>query len=72
MATSALEMQQNSARQQWTFEKTADKLDEIMINIHDTCLQAAEEMGEPGDYVLGANVASFRLVADAMVEQGIC
>ena len=72
VATSALEMQQNSVRSQWSFEETAGKLDDIMINIHDTCLQAAEEMGEPGDYVLGANVAGFRMVADAMIEQGIC
>lgn len=72
VATSALEMQQNASREQWTFEKAADKLDEIMINIHDTCLEAAEEMGDPGDYALGANVAGFRLVADAMIEQGIC
>ena len=72
VATSALEMQQNDVRQQWDFEKVANKLDEIMIDIHDTCLATAEEFGAPGDYVLGANAAGFRLVADAMLEQGLC
>ncbi len=72
VATSALEMQQNDVRQQWDFDTVAGKLDDIMINIHDTCLATAEEFGAPGDYVLGANAAGFRLVADAMLEQGIC
>ena len=72
VATSALEMQQNDVRQQWDFDTVAGKLDDIMIDIHDTCLATAEEFGAPGDYVLGANAAGFRLVADAMLEQGIC
>ncbi len=72
VATSALEMQQNDVRQQWDFDTVAGKLDDIMINIHDTCLATAEDFGAPGDYVLGANAAGFRLVADAMLEQGIC
>lgn len=65
-------MQQNDVRQQWDFDTVAGKLDDIMIDIHDTCLATAEEFGAPGDYVLGANAAGFRLVADAMLEQGIC
>ena len=71
VATSALEMQQNAARQQWDFDTVAAKLDDIMINIHDTCLATADEYGKPGDYVLGANAAGFKMVADAMLEQGI-
>ena len=71
VATSALEMQQNSARQQWSFEDVCAKLDAIMIDIHDTCLATAENFGHPGDYVLGANVSGFQRVADAMLEQGV-
>lgn len=71
VATSALEMQQNSARQQWDFDTVCEKLQGIMTSIHDTCVNTAEEFGAPGDYVLGANAASFRMVADAMLEQGI-
>ncbi|MCI1674819.1 MAG: NADP-specific glutamate dehydrogenase [Ancrocorticia sp.] len=72
VATSALEMQQNAARQQWSFDTVVQKLDHIMLSIHNTCLEAAEMYGHPGDYVLGANAAAFEKVADAMVEQGIC
>lgn len=72
VATSALEMQQNSARQQWSFDDVKERLDNIMLNIHDECLQHAEEYGQPGDYVLGANAAGFVKVADAMLEQGVC
>ena len=72
VATSALEMQQNDVRQQWDFDTVAGKLDDIMIDIHDTCLATAEEFGAPGDYVLGANAAGFRLVADALLGQGRC
>jgi len=71
VATSALEMQQNSARQQWSFEDVCAKLDAIMIDIHDTCLATPENFGHPGDYVLGANVSGFQRVADAMLEQGV-
>lgn len=71
VATSALEMQQNAARQQWDFDTVCSKLQDIMNSIHDTCMETAEEFGAPGDYVLGANAASFRMVADAMLEQGI-
>src|SRR5690606_19921893 len=59
VATSALEMQQNASRDSWTFEHTEKRLTEIMTNIHDLCYHTAEEMGAPGDYVLGANVAGF-------------
>ncbi|MBE6484635.1 MAG: NADP-specific glutamate dehydrogenase [Actinomycetaceae bacterium] len=71
VATSALEMQQNSARQQWSFDTTVGKLSEIMANIHDTCLAAADEFGHPGDYMLGANAAGFQKTADAMIQQGL-
>ncbi|MCC7326365.1 MAG: NADP-specific glutamate dehydrogenase [Burkholderiales bacterium] len=70
VATSALEMQQNASRDSWTFEFTEKKLDEIMTRIHATTYQTAEEFGAPGNYVLGANVASFIRVAQAMVALG--
>ena len=59
VATSALEMQQNAARDSWTFEDTEKRLTGIMVNIHDTCAATAEEYGRPGDYVVGANIAGF-------------
>jgi glutamate dehydrogenase (NADP+) len=71
VATSALEMQQNASRDAWTFEHTEQRLQQIMTNIHDTCLETAEEYGAPGDYVLGANIAGFIKVADAMVAHGV-
>ncbi len=71
VATSALEMQQNASRDAWSFEHTERRLTEIMKNIHATCLETAEEMGRPGDYVMGANVAGFRKVADAMIAFGV-
>lgn len=71
VATSALEMQQNSARQNWGFERVVDSLEGIMETIHANCLSAADEFDKPGDYVAGANIAGFKLVADAMLEQGI-
>lgn len=71
VATSALEMQQNSARQQWTFDDVKGRLDDIMTNIHNTCLEAADTYGAPGDYVVGANAAGFVKVADAMLAQGL-
>ncbi|HLS15126.1 MAG TPA: NADP-specific glutamate dehydrogenase [Beutenbergiaceae bacterium] len=71
VATSALEMQQNASRDTWSFEYTEERLTQIMKNIHTTCLETAEELGRPGDYVLGANVAGFRKVADAMVAFGV-
>ena len=71
VATSALEMQQNASRDSWTFEYTLDRLDDIMVGIHDNCYSTAEEFGRPGDYVMGANVAGFLKVADATVAMGL-
>ncbi|MCK9541823.1 MAG: NADP-specific glutamate dehydrogenase [Novosphingobium sp.] len=71
VATSALEMQQNASRDSWTFEQTERRLGEIMRGIHDTCAATAEEYGTPGDYVLGANVAGFVRVAEAMRAFGV-
>src|SRR5204863_44139 len=59
VATSALEMRQNSAREAWPFERTEGELAAIMRGIHDTCFQTAERFGLPGDYVAGANIAGF-------------
>lgn len=71
VATSGLEMQQNSGRTQWPFEETDAKLYQIMVGIHENCLATADEYGVPGDYVAGANLAGFIKVADAMVAQGL-
>ena len=71
VATSALEMQQNASRDSWTFEQTEKRLATIMHNIHDLCAATADEYGTPGDYVLGANIAGFVRVADAMDALGV-
>ncbi|HHW83003.1 MAG TPA: NADP-specific glutamate dehydrogenase [Actinomycetales bacterium] len=71
VATSALEMEQNQSRDSWSFEKTAKRLEQIMVDIHEICATTAEEYGQPGDYVLGANIAGFQRVADAMLAQGV-
>jgi len=71
VATSGLEQSQNSMRLNWTFEEVDAKLHEIMKNIHQACLDAAEKCGVPGNYVVGANVAGFLKVAEAMLQQGI-
>jgi glutamate dehydrogenase (NADP+) len=71
VATSALEMQQNAQRDSWTFEDTEVKLAKIMSNIHNLCYATSEEYGAPGNYVLGANIAGFIKVADAMVAHGL-
>jgi glutamate dehydrogenase (NADP+) len=71
VATSALEMQQNASRDSWTFQQTEERLAAIMRNIHDTCAETAEEYGAPGDYVLGANIAGFVRVAEAMRATGV-
>ncbi|HLS49213.1 MAG TPA: NADP-specific glutamate dehydrogenase [Actinomycetaceae bacterium] len=70
VATSALEMQQNASRDAWSFEYTEQRLADIMADIHDRCLETAEEYGRPGDYVMGANIAGFTKVADAMLALG--
>jgi len=71
VATSALEMQQNASRDSWSFSKTENRLEEIMTNIHAACHDTADEYGVPGDYVLGANIAGFVRVADAMHAMGV-
>ena len=71
VATSALEMQQNASRDSWSFEHTELRLAQIMRGIHENCLRTADEYGAPGDYVLGANIAGFTHVADAMLALGV-
>lgn len=71
VATSALEMQQNASRDSWTFADTEQRLADIMGRIHDSCLHTAEEYGQPGNYVAGANIAGFTRVADAMLALGV-
>ncbi|MGY1439307.1 NADP-specific glutamate dehydrogenase [Streptomyces reniochalinae] len=71
VATSALEMQQNAARDSWPFEQAEGRLAAVMRDIHTQCVAAAEEFGTPDDYVLGANAAGFLRVADAMRDQGV-
>ncbi|MBB5022441.1 NADP-specific glutamate dehydrogenase [Desulfurispira natronophila] len=71
VATSALEMQQNASRDSWSFEYTEQRLHQIMKNIHRDCYESADEFGEPGNYVMGANAAGFVRVADAMLAQGV-
>lgn len=71
VATSGLEMSQNSMRLPWSKEEVDTQLHQIMKNIHNTCIQTAERFGEPGNYVMGANIAGFLKVADAMLEQGL-
>jgi len=71
VATSALEMQQNASRDSWSFEQTEERLATIITNIHDLCADTAEEYGSPGDYVLGANIAGFVRVAEAMEALGV-
>jgi glutamate dehydrogenase (NADP+) len=71
VATSALEMQQNASRDSWTFEQTEARLAAIMRDIHDRCAETAIDYGAPGDYVLGANIASFVRVAEAMEALGV-
>ena len=72
VATSALEMSQNSERLSWTFEEVDAKLKTIMINICHNAANAAEKYGAKGNYVVGANIAGFEKVVDAMTAQGIC
>ncbi|MDP1596049.1 MAG: NADP-specific glutamate dehydrogenase [Methylotenera sp.] len=71
VATSQLEMAQNGSMQQWTFEEVDAKLKDIMKNIYIRASEAAAEFGEPTNLVLGANIAGFRKVADAMIDQGV-
>ena len=71
VATSALEMSQNSQRLSWTFEEVDAKLKDIMVNIYAKVSDAAERYGVAGNYVAGANIAGFEKVAEAMIAQGI-
>lgn len=71
VATSQLEMAQNSSMEQWSLEKVDQKLQRIMANIHTQCADAANEFGDGTNLVLGANISGFRKVADAMIEQGV-
>ena len=71
VATSALEMAQNSMRYSWEPAEVDAKLHSIMKNIHDASAQAAEECGMGYDLVAGANIAGFKKVAQAMMEQGV-
>ncbi|MEU6683302.1 NADP-specific glutamate dehydrogenase [Streptomyces sp. NPDC046832] len=72
VATSALEMQQNAARDSWTFERTEDRLAAIMRQVHSQCrVTAATYGGDPDDYVFGANATGFLRVAEAMTAQGV-
>ena len=71
VATSALEMSQNSMRMSWTFEEVDSHLKDIMTNIYHNAAGAAAEYGKPGDLVAGANIAGFLKVADAMLAYGL-
>jgi glutamate dehydrogenase (NADP+) len=71
VATSGLEMAQNSMRISWTRNEVDDRLQKIMREIHRACYQTAEAYGTPGNYVNGANIAGFLKVANAMMDQGV-
>ena len=71
VATSGLEMSQNSIRMSWSFDEVDEKLHGIMKNIFKACYDASVECGQPGNLMLGANVAGFLKVADAMMAQGV-
>lgn len=71
VAVSGLEMSQNSMRLRWSEKEVDQRLQEIMINIHESCMKAAIQYGTPGNYVNGANIAGFKKVANSMLEQGL-
>ena len=71
VATSGIEMSQNSMRLAWTAEEVDQRLHQIMINIHTACVETAAQYGFEGNYVVGANIAGFKKVADAMIAQGL-
>ncbi|MFA7230727.1 MAG: NADP-specific glutamate dehydrogenase [Victivallaceae bacterium] len=71
VATSGLEMSQNAMRLNWSSEEVDSRLHNIMVNIHAASVEAAEKYGAPGNYVVGANIAGFKKVADAMIDLGI-
>ena len=72
VACSGLEMSQNAEHLSWTFEEVDAKLKDIMVGIFNNCKDTAEEFGRPDEYVIGANIAGFLKVAQAMKEQGCC
>ncbi|HOW97325.1 MAG TPA: NADP-specific glutamate dehydrogenase [Kiritimatiellia bacterium] len=71
VATSGLEMAQNSMHLTWSREEVEQRLKGIMVSIHKACFETAKEYGQPGNYVMGANIAGFVKVADAMLDQGL-
>ena len=71
VATSGLEMSQNSMRLNWNREEVDQRLHRIMVDIHRNCQKTAEDYGVPRNYVVGANIAGFVKVADAMLDQGL-
>jgi glutamate dehydrogenase (NADP+) len=71
VATSGLEMTQNSMRLPWTREEVDQRLHQIMVTIHKNAYEAAAEYGAPGNLVVGANITGFVKVADAMLDQGL-
>jgi glutamate dehydrogenase (NADP+) len=71
VATSGLEMSQNSLRLSWSREEVDSRLHDIMVKIHKSCYETAENFGTPGNLVNGANIAGFIKVADAMIDQGL-
>jgi glutamate dehydrogenase (NADP+) len=71
VATSGLEMSQNSLRLSWTREEVDQKLDAIMVEIHKNASETAKQYGREGDYVFGANVAGFLKIAEAMQAHGV-
>ena len=72
VATSGLEMSQNSQRLSWTFEEVDAKLKNIMVTIFHNSYNAAKKYGMEGNLVAGANIAGFEKIADAMIAQGVC
>ena len=71
VAVSAMEMSQNSMRYSWTAEEVDEKLLQVMKNIYKTCSDTAAQYGAPGNLIIGANIAGFKKVADAMISHGL-
>lgn len=71
VSVSGLEMSQNSMRLNWPREEVDKRLKDIMKNIHKMCQETADQYGAPGNYVVGANIAGFVKVVDAMIDQGV-
>lgn len=71
VATSQLEMAQNASMQRWTFKQVDERLKDIMLDIYQRTRDTAAELDRPTNLILGANVAGFRRVADAMIQQGV-